>query len=141
MNDPVRPPEPSALDPIETASRDEIAALQLTRLRATLRHAYDNVAHYRSRFDGVGLNPADLESLEDLVNFPFTVKEDLRRNYPFDMFAVPRERVIRIHASSGTTGTPTVVGYTGNDLGMWAEVMARSIRATGTRPRVVHITL
>ena len=134
MNDPVRPPEPSALDPIETASRDEIAALQLTRLRATLRHAYDNVAHYRSRFDGVGLNPADLESLEDLVNFPFTVKEDLRRNYPFDMFAVPRERVIRIHASSGTTGTPTVVGYTGSDLDMWAEVMARSIRATGTRP-------
>ncbi len=134
MNDPVRPPEPSTLDPIETASRDEIAALQLTRLRATLRHAYDNVAHYRSRFDGVGLNPADLESLEDLVNFPFTVKEDLRRNYPFDMFAVPRERVIRIHASSGTTGTPTVVGYTGSDLDMWAEVMARSIRATGTRP-------
>ena len=133
MSDPVRPPEPGELDSIEIASHDEIAALQLTRLRATLRHAYDNVTHYRSRFDDAGLNPADLESLEDLVNFPFTVKEDLRRNYPFGMFAVPRTRVIRVHASSGTTGTPTVVGYTESDLEMWSEVMARSMRAAGVR--------
>ena len=121
------------LDPIETASRDEIAALQLARLRATLRHARDNVPHYRSRFDEAGLTPADLESLEDLTAFPFTVKEDLRRNFPFGMFAVPRERVMRIHASSGTTGTPTVVGYTRADLDMWADVMARSMRAAGVR--------
>ena len=134
MSDPVRPPEPSELDPIETASRDEIAALQLKRLRATLQHAYDSVAHYRSRFDDAGLTPADLESAENLVNFPFTVKEDLRRNYPFGMFAVPRERVMRVHASSGTTGTPTVVGYTRSDLDMWAQVMARSMRAAGVRP-------
>ena len=133
MSDPVRSPEPGELDPIEIASHDEIAALQLTRLRATLQHAYDNVAHYRSRFDDAGLNPADLESLEDLVNYPFTVKEDLRRNYPFGMFAVPRTRVIRVHASSGTTGTPTVVGYTESDLEMWSEVMARSMRAAGVR--------
>ena len=133
MNDTVRPPEPRELEPIETASRDEIAALQLARLRETLQHAYDNVAHYRARFDDTGLSPVDLESPEDLVNFPFTVKEDLRRNYPFGMFAVPREQVIRIHASSGTTGTPTVIGYTRSDLDMWAEVMARSIRATGAR--------
>ena len=121
------------LDPIETASRDEIAALQIERLRATLRHAHDNVPHYRSRFDDAGLAPADLESLEDLCAFPFTVKEDLRRNFPFGMFAVPRERVMRIHASSGTTGTPTVVGYTRADLDMWADVMARSMRAAGVR--------
>ena len=122
------------LDPIETASRDEIAALQLARLRTTLRHAYDKLAHYKSRFDDAGLIPADLESLEDLSDFPFTVKEDLRRNFPFGMFAVPRERVMRIHASSGTTGTPTVVGYTRADLDMWADVMARSMRAAGVRP-------
>ena len=121
------------LDPIETASRDEIAALQLARLRATLRHARDNVPHYRSRFGDAGLAPGDLESLEDLAAFPFTVKEDLRRNFPFGMFAVPRERVMRIHASSGTTGTPTVVGYTRADLDMWADVMARSMRAAGVR--------
>ena len=121
------------LDPIETASRDEIAALQIERLRATLQHARDNVPHYRSRFDDVGLTPADLESIEDLCAFPFTVKEDLRRNFPFGMFAVPRERVMRIHASSGTTGTPTVVGYTRADLDMWADVMARSMRAAGVR--------
>lgn len=121
------------LDPIETASRDEIAALQLARLRATLRHARDNVPHYRSRFDDAGLAPGDLVSLEDLAAFPFTVKEDLRRNFPFGMFAVPRERVMRIHASSGTTGTPTVVGYTRADLDMWADVMARSMRAAGVR--------
>ena len=121
------------LDPIETASRDEIAALQLARLRASLQHARDNVPHYRSRFGDAGLAPSDLESLGDLSAFPFTTKEDLRRNYPFGMFAVPRERVIRIHASSGTTGTPTVVGYTRADLDMWAEVMARSMRAAGVR--------
>ena len=121
------------LDPIEIASRDEIAALQLARLRATLRHARDNVPHYRSRFRDAGLAPGDLESLEDLAAFPFTVKEDLRRNFPFGMFAVPRERVMRIHASSGTTGAPTVVGYTRADLDMWAGVMARSMRAAGVR--------
>ena len=133
MNDPVRPSDPNELDPIEIASREEIAALQFARLRATLRHAYDNVAHYRSRFDDAGLTPADLQSLEDLARFPFTVKEDLRRNYPFGMFAVPRERVMRVHASSGTTGAPTVVGYTRNDLDMWADVVARSMRAAGAR--------
>ncbi len=122
------------LDPVETASRDEIAQLQLARLRATVQHARDNVPHYRSRFDEAGLAPADLESLEDLAAFPFTVKEDLRRNFPFGMFAVPRERVVRMHASSGTTGTPTVVGYTRADLDMWADVMARSMRAAGVRP-------
>ena len=125
--------ERNRLDPIETASRDEIAALQLERLRATLQHARDNVPHYRSRFDDAGVAPADLESLEDLHAFPLTVKEDLRRNFPFGMFAVPRERVMRIHASSGTTGTPTVVGYTRADLDMWADVMARSMRAAGVR--------
>ena len=125
--------ERNRLDPIETASRDEIAALQLERLRATLQHARDNVPHYRSRFEDAGLAPVDLESLEDLCAFPFTVKEDLRRNFPFGMFAVPRERVMRIHASSGTTGTPTVVGYTRADLDMWADVMARSMRAAGVR--------
>jgi len=129
MTDDVR----NRLDSIETASRDEIAALQLERLRATLQHARDHVPHYRSRFDDAGLAPADLESLEDLRAFPFTVKEDLRRNFPFGMFAVPRERVMRIHASSGTTGTPTVVGYTRADLDMWADVMARSMRAAGVR--------
>ena len=121
------------LDPIETASRDEIAALQLARLRATLRHAHDNVPHYRARFDAAGLGPDDLQSLDDLADFPFTVKEDLRRNYPFGMFAVPRERVARVHASSGTTGKPTVVGYTRDDLDMWSDVMARSMRAAGVR--------
>ena len=133
MIESARPSNPDALDPIETASREEIAALQLARLRATLQHACDNVAHYRSRFDEAGLVPADLESLEDLASFPFTVKQDLRRHYPFGMFAVPREQVMRIHASSGTTGTPTVVGYTRSDLDMWAEVMARSMRAAGVR--------
>ena len=133
MSDPARASDPNELDPIETAGRDEIAALQLDRLRATLRHARDRVPHYRSAFGDAGLIPADLESLEDLAGFPFTVKEDLRRNYPFGMFAVPRERVMRVHASSGTTGKPTVVGYTRNDLDMWAEVMARSMRAAGVR--------
>ena len=129
MNTAVQPPAPSELDAIEIASRDEIAALQLARLKTTLQHAYDNVAHYKSRFGDAGVAPADLVSLEDLAKFPFTVKDDLRQNYPFGMFAVPREQIIRVHASSGTTGVPTVVGYTQNDLDMWADVMARSMRA------------
>ncbi len=140
MNDPVRPPRPDELDPIETASRDEIAALQLTRLQATVRRAYDKVPHYKRCFDEAGVCPADLTSLDDLARFPFTVKDDLRLNYPFDMFAVPREQIIRIHASSGTTGIPTVVGYTRNDLDTWAGLVARCLRAAGARPGdMVHI--
>ena len=140
MTDPARPPSPDELDPIETASRDEIAALQLARLGATLQHAHDNVAHYRARFDEAGVSPADLTSLDDLSGFPFTVKDDLRRNYPFGLFAVPRDRVIRIHASSGTTGLPTVVGYTRADIDMWAGLVARCLRAAGTRPGdMVHV--
>ncbi|CDM22986.1 phenylacetate--CoA ligase PaaK [Castellaniella defragrans] len=127
-------PQPGDLSPIETASRDEIAALQLERLRKTLRHAYDNVPHYRKAFDAKGVHPDDLKRLEDLRNFPFTTKEDLRQNYPFGMFAVPRERLARLHASSGTTGKPTVVGYTLNDISTWADLVARSIRAAGGRP-------
>src|SRR5699024_5319209 len=128
------------LDPIETASRDEIEALQLQRLQWTLKHAYDNVAAYRSKFDAAGVHPDDLKTLADLAKFPFTTKADLRDNYPFGMFAVPREQVSRIHASSGTTGQPTVVGYTKNDIDMWAGLMARSIRASGGRPGdIVHV--
>ncbi|HFC05120.1 MAG TPA: phenylacetate--CoA ligase [Rhizobiales bacterium] len=133
--------DPGSLDPIETASRDEISALQLSRLRWSLKHAYDNVAHYKKAFDDKGVHPDDLKSLEDLARFPFTVKTDLRDNYPFGMFAVPREQIVRIHASSGTTGKPTVVGYTKNDVDMWADVVARSMRAAGTRPGdTVHIS-
>ncbi|RLQ88402.1 phenylacetate--CoA ligase PaaK [Notoacmeibacter ruber] len=133
-------PEKSTLDPIETASRDEIAALQLKRLKWSLAHAYENVPHYRKAFDDAGVHPDDLKDLSDLSKFPFTVKDDLRKNYPFGMFAVPRDQVNRIHASSGTTGKPTVVGYTRNDLDMWADVVARSLRASGTRPGdVVHV--
>ena len=140
MTDPARPPSPDELDPIETASRDEIGALQLARLGATLQHAYDNVAHYRASFDEAGVSPADLTSLDDLSGFPFTVKDDLRLNYPFDMFAVPREQVIRIHASSGTTGIPTVVGYTRADLETWAGLVARCMRAAGARAGdMVHV--
>ena len=140
MNDPARPPRPDELDSIETASRDEITALQLTRMRATLEHAYDNVPHYKRRFDDAGVGPADLESLDDLARFPFTVKDDLRLNYPFELFAVPRERIIRIHASSGTTGLPTVVGYTRNDLDTWAGLVARCMRAAGARSGdMVHV--
>jgi phenylacetate-CoA ligase len=124
---------PSGLDPIETASRDEITALQLQRLRWTLQHAYDHVPHYRSAFDAKGVHPADLKTLADLSRFPFTAKADLRANYPFGMFAVPREKVVRVHASSGTTGKPTVVGYTHGDIERWAELVARSIRASGGR--------
>ncbi|MCC6193191.1 MAG: phenylacetate--CoA ligase [Burkholderiales bacterium] len=126
-------PRPEELEPIERASRDELQALQLARLRWALAHAYDNVAHYRKAFDASGVHPRDLVRLDDLAKFPFTVKADLRDNDPFGMFAVPREQVVRIHASSGTTGKPTVVGYTRNDIETWATVMARSIRAAGGR--------
>ena len=113
---PVKAPKPGDLEPIETASRDEIEALQLQRLKKTLQHAYDNVPHYKAAFDAKGVHPSDCRSLADLAKFPFTSKSDLRANYPFGMFAVPRERVVRIHASSGTTGKPTVVGYTQGDI-------------------------
>jgi phenylacetate-CoA ligase len=133
-------PDRASLDPIETASRDELAALQLDRLRATLRHAYENVPHYRRAFDAAGVHPDDCRSLADLAKFPFTTKQDLRDNYPFGMFAVPREQVVRVHASSGTTGRPTVVGYTQDDIATWSALMARSIRAAGGRPgHVVHV--
>jgi len=136
----VKTPAPGDLAPIEKASRDEIAALQLQRLRATLQRAYDNVPHYRKAFDAKGVHPDDLKQLSDLAKFPFTVKTDLRDNYPFGLFAVPREQVARIHASSGTTGKPTVVGYTKNDIDTWAELVARSIRAAGGRPGdMVHV--
>jgi len=135
-----RPRSSAGLEPIETASRDELAALQLARLKATLEHAYANVAHYRKSFAAAGVSPGDLRRLEDLVRFPFMGKHDLRDNYPFGMFAVPRERVVRIHASSGTTGKPTVVGYTRDDLDTWAGLVARSIRASGGRPGdIVHV--
>ena len=127
-------PLKSSLDPIEIASRDEIEALQLERMKWSLRHAYDNVPFYKASFDAAGMHPDDLKSLGDLAKFPFTVKTDLRDNYPFKMFAVPREKVARIHASSGTTGQPTVVGYTQTDLENWASVVARSLRAAGMRP-------
>lgn len=130
---PVNRPAPGDLEPIETASRDEIAALQLRRLKQTLQHAYDKVPHYRQAFDAQGVHPDDLQQLSDLAKFPFTVKKDLRDNYPFGMFAVPRTQVARIHASSGTTGKPTVVGYTRNDIETWADLVARSIRAAGGR--------
>jgi phenylacetate-CoA ligase len=128
------------LEPIETASLDELRALQLQRLRHSLRHAYDNVPHYRSSFDAAGVRPDELRTLEDLARFPFTTKQDLRNNYPYGMFAVPRERVVRVHASSGTTGKPTVVGYTAADIDTWATLVARSIRAAGgRRGDVVHV--
>jgi phenylacetate-CoA ligase len=131
---------PFGLEPIEKASRDEIAALQLDRLRWSLRHAYDNVAAYRKKFDATGVHPDDLRQLADLARFPFTTKQDLRENYPFGMFAVPQERIVRIHASSGTTGKPTVVGYTRRDIDTWSDLMARSIRASGGKPGMkVHV--
>ena len=137
---PARRPDPADLEPIECASRDELQALQLERLRWSLSHAYANVPHYRRAFDAAGVKPEDLKTLADLARFPFTTKNDLRDNYPFGMFAVPRERVARIHASSGTTGKPTVVGYTHKDVDTWAGVMARSIRAAGGRPGdIVHV--
>jgi len=126
-------PKPGDLSAIETASRDEIEALQLERMRWSLTHAYTNVPHYKQSFDAAGVHPDDLKSLADLARFPFTVKTDLRSNYPFGLFAVPRGQINRIHASSGTTGQPTVVGYTKADLAMWDEVMERSLRASGLR--------
>ncbi len=137
---PVKTPAAGDLSPIEKASRDEIAALQLQRLKATLQRAYENVPHYRKAFDAKGVHPEDLRQLSDLAKFPFTVKTDLRDNYPFGLFAVPRAQVARIHASSGTTGKPTVVGYTKNDIDTWADLVARSIRAAGGRPGdTVHV--
>jgi phenylacetate-CoA ligase len=136
----VKRSQPQDLEPIERAGRDEIQALQLQRLKWSLQHAYDNVAHYRKAFDENGVQPSDLKQLNDLSKFPFTTKKDLRDNYPFGLFAVPREKVARIHASSGTTGKPTVVGYTKNDIDTWAHLMARSIRASGGRPGdIVHV--
>ena len=137
---PQRQPAPGELDAIETASRDEITALQLQRLRQTLQHAYDKVPHYRAAFDTAGVQPDDCKTLADLGKFPFTTKKDLRDNYPFGMFAVPKADVSRIHASSGTTGKPTVVGYTAKDISTWADLGARSIRAAGGRPGdMVHV--
>lgn len=127
-------PRKEDLDPIEIASRDEIAALQLQRMKWSLKHAYDNVPFYRKSFDDAGVHPDDLQNLSDLAKFPFTVKQDLRDNYPFGLFAVPRSAIARVHASSGTTGQPTVVGYTKNDLAMWSTVVARCMRASGLRP-------
>ena len=129
----VKQAAPHELEPIERASRDEIAALQLERLKWSLRHAYDNVPHYRRKFDASGVHPDDLKTLADISRFPFTTKADLRDNYPFGMFAVPRQQVARVHASSGTTGKPTVVGYTSKDIDTWAHLGARSIRAAGGR--------
>ena len=126
-------PRPGDLEPIETASIDELRGLQTERLLTSVRHAYDNVAHYRAAFETAGVHPDDVRGLDDLAKLPFTTKADLRENYPFAMFAVPREQVVRVHASSGTTGKPTVVGYTRDDLDVWATVMARSIRASGGR--------
>src|SRR5215203_1402865 len=127
-------PDPALLDPAERMGLDELRALQLERLQWTLRHAYENVPHYRRAFDEAGVHPDDCRELADLSRFPTTGKADLRENYPFGMFAVPQDRVRRVHASSGTTGKPTVVGYTAGDLDTWAALMARSIRAAGGRP-------
>jgi phenylacetate-CoA ligase len=129
-----RTPRPEDLEPIERASVDELRAVQLSRLRWTVQHAYDNVAHYRRAFDAAGVHPSDVRSLDQLGTLPFTTKADLRDNYPFGMFAVPQSQVARVHASSGTTGRPTVVGYTSDDIATWSAVMARSIRAAGGRP-------
>src|SRR3569832_5356 len=129
------------LEPIEKASGDELRALQLKRLRATLRHANDNSPANRAKFAAAGVHPDDCRSLADLAKIPFTTKHDLRQHYPFGMFAVPREECVRIHASSGTTGKPTVVGYTKNDIDTWAAVVARSIRASGAMPGdLVHVS-
>jgi phenylacetate-CoA ligase len=134
--------EPFGLEAIETASRDEIAALQTDRLKRTLANVYENVPAYRKKFDAAGVTPSDFKRLEDLEKFPFTTKHDLRENYPFGMFAVAKERVARVHASSGTTGKPTVVGYTRNDVDTWANLVARSFRAGGVRPgMLVHIAV
>ncbi len=137
---PVKQPRPGELDPIETASRDEIAALQLQRLKDTLQRTYAQVPHYRRKFEQAGVHPDDLHTLADLAKFPFTTKADLRENYPFGLFAVPREQVVRIHASSGTTGKPTVVGYTQRAIDHWADLVALSIRASGGRAGdIIHV--
>ena len=129
------------LEPIETASVEELRSLQLTRMKQSLTHAYNNSPFYKAQFDNAGIHPTDLNELSDLSKFPFTVKSDLRDNYPFGMFAVPQKDIVRIHASSGTTGQPTVVGYTQNDIDMWANVVARSIRAAGgTCEDICHIS-
>lgn len=134
------PSSAGELEPIERTSIDELRALQLQRLQWTLQHAYDNVAHYRSTFDAAGVHPRDLRRLEDLSAFPFLTKQDFRAHYPFGLFAVPREQVVRVHASSGTTGKPTVVGYTAADIEVWANLVGRSIRAAGGRPGdMVHV--
>jgi phenylacetate-CoA ligase len=122
------------LEPVEKGPLEDLKALQLERLQWSLRHAYENVAHYRRKFDAAGVKPQDCRALEDLARFPFTTKADLRETYPFGLFAVPMDRIVRLHASSGTTGKPTVVGYTAKDIDMWTQVMARSIRAAGARP-------
>ena len=138
---PVKHPAPGDLEPIERASRDELQALQLKRLQWTLQHAYDHVPHYRQAFDAKGVHPSDCKTLADLAKFPFTAKADLRSNYPFGLFAVPRDQIVRIHASSGTTGKPTVVGYTQGDIDRWADLVARSIRAAGgRRGDMVHVS-
>jgi phenylacetate-CoA ligase len=129
----VKHSRPDGLEPIETASRDEIAALQLQRMQWSVRHAYDNVPHYRKTFAEKGVHPDDLKTLADLAKFPFSTKTDLRNNYPFGLFAVPRDKVARVHASSGTTGQPIVVGYTLKDIDTWSGLVARSIRAAGGR--------
>ncbi len=135
----VKKPGAAELDPMETASRDEIAALQLQRLQWTLRHTYDNVPPFRTKCEAIGVHPGDMKQLADLAKFPFMTKVDLRENYPFGLFAVPREKLARLHASSGTTGKPVVAGYTLNDLDHWAQVVARSLRAAGLRPgHMVH---
>ena len=129
------------LEPIEKASIDELRALQLKRLQATLHHAYKNSSAYRAKFDAAGVHPSDCKSLADLAKFPFTTKADLRDNYPFGMLSVPRQQCVRIHASSGTTGKPTVVAYTQNDIDTWAQMVARSIRAAGARKGdMVHVS-
>lgn len=134
-------PLPNELDAAERMSRDELQALQLQRLKWSLTHAYNNVPHYKKKFDEAGVHPDDLKTLSDLSKFPFTTKGDLRENYPFGMFAVPMSEVVRVHASSGTTGKPTVVGYTQNDINTWADVVARSIRAGGGRRNdKIHIS-
>ena len=135
-----RTPDPSELDPIERASTDELQTLQLGRLQTTLQRVYEHVPHYRSALDAAGVHPDDLHELADIARYPFTSKADLRQNYPFGMFAVPRTQIARLHASSGTTGRPTVVGYTAEDIATWAALMARSIRASGGRPGdTVHV--
>jgi phenylacetate-CoA ligase len=131
---------PATLEPIERASIDELRALQLERLKWSLAHAYEHVEHYRQSFDAIGAHPADLQQLEDLSRFPFLTKQDFRATYPFGLFAVPRQHISRLHASSGTTGKPTVVGYTRADLDTWANLVARSLRAAGARPGdLVHV--